>query len=83
MRFMLLGERDVRSVQPTEADRVCIHRFPMMPPQLLAKIKGDLWNIHSDWWAFGSTDKDMAIKQEFAAYEPGLEKDSTVDGPKA
>ncbi|KAG8895738.1 hypothetical protein FRC00_006962 [Tulasnella sp. 408] len=49
--------------------------LPMMPPQLLTKIKADLWAIHSDWWSFGSTNKDMAIKPEFFKYEPALEKD--------
>ncbi|KIO34522.1 hypothetical protein M407DRAFT_16500 [Tulasnella calospora MUT 4182] len=57
--------------------------FPMMPPQLLAKIKGDLWAIHADWWSFGSTNKDMEIKPEFSKYEPTLEKDRAVEKSEA
>ncbi|KAG9043965.1 hypothetical protein FS837_008941 [Tulasnella sp. UAMH 9824] len=57
--------------------------FPMMPPQLLTKIKGDLWAIHADWWSFGSTDKDMVIKPEFSKYEPTVERDNAVDKSEA
>lgn len=44
---------------------------------------GNLWDIQSDWWSFGSTHKDMAIKPEFSKYEPTLEKGHAVDKSEA
>ncbi|KAG8945050.1 hypothetical protein FRC04_001211 [Tulasnella sp. 424] len=57
--------------------------FPPMPPQLVTMVKGDLWKVHADWWEFGSCDRDMKVKPEFAAYEPVLEDRSKMEAKQA
>ncbi|KIO34530.1 hypothetical protein M407DRAFT_16508 [Tulasnella calospora MUT 4182] len=48
--------------------------FPPMPGPISFVSKALLWHLHSDWWQFGSCDKNMHVKPEFAAYEPVKEK---------
>ncbi|KAG8904494.1 hypothetical protein FRC01_008707 [Tulasnella sp. 417] len=57
--------------------------FPVVPPQFLAMIKGDLWKVHADWWEFGCCDRDMNVKPEFAAYEPTFEDRSKMEAKQA
>ncbi|KAG8927459.1 hypothetical protein FRC01_007471 [Tulasnella sp. 417] len=44
--------------------------FPPLPAPITFLMKYPLWSIHSDWWEFGSCDKHMRVKPQFAAYEP-------------
>lgn len=62
---------DVSRPKAKDDDR--FHRFPPLPPPLAFLVKYPLWLIHSDWWAFGSCDKHMRVKPQFAAYESSLE----------
>ncbi|KAG8898656.1 hypothetical protein FRC00_002517 [Tulasnella sp. 408] len=48
--------------------------FPPLPGPISFVSKALLWHLHSDWWQFGSCDKNMHVKPEFAAYEPVKEK---------
>ncbi|KAG9043972.1 hypothetical protein FS837_008948 [Tulasnella sp. UAMH 9824] len=48
--------------------------FPPMPGPISFVSKAVLWHLHSDRWRFGSCDKNMHVKPEFAAYEPAKEK---------
>ncbi|KAG9018641.1 hypothetical protein FRB90_011066 [Tulasnella sp. 427] len=47
--------------------------FPPMPGPIAFIARNALWHVHSDWWQFGSCDKYMQVKPEFAAYEPAKE----------
>ncbi|KAG8908134.1 hypothetical protein FRB99_000162 [Tulasnella sp. 403] len=47
--------------------------FPPMPPPVTWVVKNVLWHFNAPRWQFGSCDKFMKVKPEFAAYEPELE----------
>ncbi|KAG9018642.1 hypothetical protein FRB90_011067 [Tulasnella sp. 427] len=47
--------------------------FPPIPPPIAFVTRQVLWHIHSDWWQFGSCDKYMRVKPQFAPYEPVME----------
>jgi len=50
--------------------------FPEIPALINFYVKYIIWYKHSDLWAFGSCDKQMRCKPQFAAYEPELEPKS-------
>ncbi|KIO15804.1 hypothetical protein M407DRAFT_235574 [Tulasnella calospora MUT 4182] len=47
--------------------------FPEVPGVVVFLTKYVLWSVHSDWWEFGSCDRNMVVKPQFAAYEPKRE----------
>jgi len=47
--------------------------FPPVPGPIGFLVKYVLWYAHSDMWAFGSCNRNMEVKPQFAAYEPAYE----------
>jgi len=47
--------------------------YPPLPTLIKVLVKHILYHFHSGVWAFGSTNKNLHIKPQFAFYEPDLE----------